>query len=112
MGWLGVYCLVTGAGVRLFALLDGATVALVHHVGVILFLARRWPVDQRQERASYDTSDPLQQEVTRVLKGFKNDIPGITFLGNDGVLRSLTADRKVLSAEGLSKPLLYENGQC
>jgi len=52
---------------------------------------------------SYDTSDPLQQEVTRILTSFKNDILGITFLGNDGVLRSLTADRKVLSAEGLSK---------
>lgn len=61
---------------------------------------------------NYDTSDPLQQEVTRILRGFKNDIFGITFLGNDGVLRSLTADRKVLSAEGLSKPLLYENGHC
>jgi hypothetical protein len=61
---------------------------------------------------NYDTSDPLQQEVTRILRGFKNDILGITFLGNDGVLRSLTADRKVLSAEGLSKPLLYENGHC
>jgi hypothetical protein len=54
---------------------------------------------------SYDTSNPLQQEVTRVLRSFKNDILGITFLGNDGVLRSLTADRKVLSAEGLSKLL-------
>jgi hypothetical protein len=52
---------------------------------------------------NYDTSDPLQQEVTRILRSFKNDILGITFLGNDGVLRSLTADRKVLSAEGLSK---------
>lgn len=61
---------------------------------------------------NYDTSDPLQQEVTRILRGFKNDILGITFLGNDSVLRSLTADRKVLSAEGLSKPLLYENGHC
>jgi hypothetical protein len=52
---------------------------------------------------SYDTNDPLQQEVTRILRSFKNDILGITFLGNDGVLRSLTADRKVLSAEGLRK---------
>lgn len=56
---------------------------------------------------SYDTSDPLQQEVTRILKSFKNDILGITFLGNDGILRSLTADRKVLSAEGLSKHPIY-----
>jgi len=56
---------------------------------------------------SYDTSDPLQQEVTRILKSFKNDILGITFLGNDGVLRSLTAGRKVLSAEGLSKHPTY-----
>ncbi|KAI4942654.1 hypothetical protein J4E91_009823 [Alternaria rosae] len=55
---------------------------------------------------SYDTSDPLQQEVTRILKSFKNDILGITFLGNDGILRSLTADRKVLSAEGLRPDLI------
>ncbi|KAH6870436.1 hypothetical protein BKA58DRAFT_385071 [Alternaria rosae] len=55
---------------------------------------------------SYDTSDPLQQEVTRILKSFKNDILGITFLGNDGILRSLTADRRVLSAEGLRPDLI------
>ncbi|KAI4695190.1 uncharacterized protein J4E84_001815 [Alternaria hordeiaustralica] len=55
---------------------------------------------------SYDISDPLQQEVTRILRSFKNDILGIKFLGNDGVLRSLTADRKVLSAEGLRPELI------
>ncbi|KAG9185569.1 hypothetical protein G6011_06900 [Alternaria panax] len=55
---------------------------------------------------NYDTSDPLQQEVTHILRSFKNDILGITFLGNDGVLRSLTADRKVLSAEGLRPELI------
>ncbi|KAL1792502.1 hypothetical protein ACET3X_009009 [Alternaria dauci] len=55
---------------------------------------------------NYDTSDSLQQEITRVLKDFKNDVLGITFLGNDGVLRSLTADRKVLSAQGLRPELI------
>jgi hypothetical protein len=51
---------------------------------------------------SWDRSDPHQQEVTRILKSFKNDLMGITHLASDGVLRSLTADRKVLSAQGLS----------
>jgi hypothetical protein len=41
--------------------------------------------------------------VTRILKSFKYDILGILHLNNDGVLRSLTADRYVLSAEGLRK---------
>jgi hypothetical protein len=51
----------------------------------------------------WDRSDPHQQEVTRILKTFKNDMMGITHLSSDGVLRSLTADRKVISAQGLSK---------
>ena len=56
---------------------------------------------------SHDTSDPLQQDVTRILESFKNDALSIAFLGNDGVLRLLTADRKVLSAEGLIKHPTY-----
>jgi hypothetical protein len=52
---------------------------------------------------SWDTRDPLQEEVTRIRQCLKHDILGIEFLGNDGVLRTLTADRKVLSAHGLSK---------
>ena len=43
----------------------------------------------------------------RTLKSLKNDILSIKFLGNDGVLRSLTADRKVLSVKGLSKHPTY-----
>ncbi|KAF1849028.1 uncharacterized protein K460DRAFT_375755 [Cucurbitaria berberidis CBS 394.84] len=55
---------------------------------------------------TWDTTDPLQQEVTRILKSFKLDILGILNLGKDGVLRSLTADRKVLSAEAMSPQLI------
>ncbi|KAI4657689.1 uncharacterized protein J4E78_006077 [Alternaria triticimaculans] len=55
----------------------------------------------------HDTSDSLQRDGTRILKSFKNDFLSITFLSNDGVLRSLTADRKVLSAEG-PRPDLIE----
>ena len=52
---------------------------------------------------TWDTTDPRQQEVTHILKGFKLDILGIISIGKDGILRSLTADRKVLSAAALSK---------
>ncbi|KAF2123381.1 hypothetical protein P153DRAFT_303983 [Dothidotthia symphoricarpi CBS 119687] len=55
---------------------------------------------------NYDINDPLQQEVTCVFDRLKNDIMGIIALGNDGVLRSLTADRRVLSAEGLRHSFL------
>ncbi|KAF2832698.1 hypothetical protein CC86DRAFT_442826 [Ophiobolus disseminans] len=47
---------------------------------------------------NYDVNDPLQQEVSRILKDFRYDIMGIISLGTDGIMRSLTADRKVLSA--------------
>jgi hypothetical protein len=51
---------------------------------------------------SWDTNDPHQQEVSRILKGFQNDIMGVISLGKDGIMRSLTGDRKVLSAEAFS----------
>lgn len=52
---------------------------------------------------TWDTDDPLQQQVSALLKRLPRDICGVIALGDDGVLRSLTADRKVLAAEGLSK---------
>lgn len=51
----------------------------------------------------WDRSDPHQQEVTRVLDEFKYDLMGIMHLSGDDILRSLTADRTVISAQGLSK---------
>lgn len=50
----------------------------------------------------WDTTDPLQQEVSRIMKSLPRDLCGVLALGSDGVLRSVTADRKVLGAEGLS----------
>lgn len=47
---------------------------------------------------TWDVEDPIQKEITGILKSFQYDIMGIISLGRDGVMRSLTADRKVLSA--------------
>ena len=52
---------------------------------------------------NWDSTDPHQQVVTRILKDFKIDLMGIIHISEDGILRSLTADRKVLSAQGLSR---------
>lgn len=49
-----------------------------------------------------DTNDPDQQEVSRILTSLKQDLLGVISLGKDGIMRSLTADRKVLSAEPMS----------
>ena len=51
---------------------------------------------------TWDVTDATQQEVSQITKGFKRDVMGIIALGSDGILRSLTADRTVLSAEALS----------
>ncbi|KAF2846239.1 hypothetical protein T440DRAFT_558389 [Plenodomus tracheiphilus IPT5] len=50
------------------------------------------------QRGSWDRSDPIQQEVSLGLKGLKKDIMGVISLGKDGIMRSLTADRRVLDA--------------
>lgn len=52
---------------------------------------------------NWDRSDPHQQEVSRILGDFKYDVMGILHMSEDGVMRSLTADRTVLSAQGFSK---------
>ncbi|KAF3032616.1 hypothetical protein E8E11_000433 [Didymella keratinophila] len=52
--------------------------------------------------SSWDRSDPYQQEVSRILKDFKIDLMGVISIGADGVLRSLTADRTVIDAQGLT----------
>ena len=65
------------------------------------------PSDENQCCGTFERNDPKQQELSRILAGFKQDILGVISLGkNDGVLRSLTADRTVLSAEGLSPELI------
>lgn len=50
--------------------------------------------------------DPYQQDVTRILKSFKKDLMGIIHISSDGILRSLTADRQILFAQGPSTPTL------
>src|SRR5690242_10916941 len=52
---------------------------------------------------NWDRSDPHQQEVSRILGDFRYDVAGIIHISGDGVMRSLTADRAVLSAQGFSK---------
>ena len=47
-----------------------------------------------------------QQEVTAILAKFNKDPLSITSLGKDGVLRTLSADRAVLDAVGLSPRLV------
>jgi hypothetical protein len=50
----------------------------------------------------HDPTDPLQQELTQILKSFKIDIMGFVHIGRDGVVRSSTSNNRVLSAQGLS----------
>jgi len=57
---------------------------------------------------NYDVNDLLQKEVSKILKGFKYDIMGIISLGKDGIMRSLTADRKVLSAVPFSSSYHFQ----
>ena len=53
----------------------------------------------------WDRSDPHQQELTAILESLKHDpaLMGVFSLGKDGVMRSLTADREVVDAVGLSQ---------
>ncbi len=51
----------------------------------------------------WDRNGPHQQEVSRIMADFKFDLMGIIHISEDGVLRSLTADRTVISAQGLSE---------
>ena len=55
-------------------------------------------------RAPWDRSDPTQQELITILSSLKHDatLMGILSLGKDGVMRSLTADRRVVDAVGLN----------
>ncbi|KAK1758837.1 hypothetical protein QBC47DRAFT_370626 [Echria macrotheca] len=52
----------------------------------------------------WDRSDPVQQELSSILRSLKHDaaLMGVLSLGNDGVMRSLTADRRVVDAVGLT----------
>jgi len=54
----------------------------------------------------FNPEDPDQQDLSRILKGFKIDGTGLISLGTDGVLRSLTGDREVLDAVGISPGLI------
>jgi hypothetical protein len=65
----------------------------------------REPSDQASAPASchnYDMNDPIQQEISQILKEFQYDIMGVITLGKDGIMRSVTSDRKVLSAKPFS----------
>ncbi|OWY46924.1 hypothetical protein AALT_g10195 [Alternaria alternata] len=55
---------------------------------------------------TYDRNHPDQQEVTAILAKFNKDPLSIISLGKDGVLRTLSADRAVLDAVGLSPQLV------
>ena len=56
----------------------------------------------------FDRQDPDQQELSQLLGDLKHDptLLGIIALGKDGVLRSLTADRDVVDAIGLTPGLI------
>jgi hypothetical protein len=55
---------------------------------------------------TYDGNQPDQQEITAILANFNKDALSIISLGKDGVLRTLSADRAVLDAVGLSPRLV------
>jgi hypothetical protein len=55
---------------------------------------------------TYDRNHPNQQEITAILAKFNKDPLSIISLGKDGVLRTLSADRAVLDAVGLSPRLV------
>jgi hypothetical protein len=57
---------------------------------------------------AYDRNHPDQQEITAILAKFNKDPLSIISLGKDGVLRTLSADRAVLDAVGLSPRLVKE----
>jgi hypothetical protein len=54
---------------------------------------------------THDSNDSIQKEVSQILKNFRYDIMGVISLGKDGIMRSLTWDRQVLSAEPFSNQL-------
>jgi arsenate reductase-like glutaredoxin family protein len=55
---------------------------------------------------TYDRNHPDQQEITAILAKFNKDPLSVISLGTDGVLRTLSADRVVLDAVGLSPRLV------
>lgn len=60
------------------------------------------------EAPLWQRTDPDQQALSHILRHLKEDISlmGCISLGKDGILRSLTADRKVLDAAPLSPKLI------
>ncbi|KAI1288695.1 hypothetical protein F5Y03DRAFT_379457 [Xylaria venustula] len=55
---------------------------------------------------SWSREDPDQQELSRIIAGFELDNGGVISLGKDGILRSLTAERDVISAAPLRPSLI------
>lgn len=55
---------------------------------------------------TYDRNHPDQQEITALLAKLNKDPLSVISLGKDGVLRTLSADRAVLDAVGLSPRLV------
>lgn len=54
---------------------------------------------------TWDVNDPVQVEISQLLENLQYDIMGIISLGKDGIMRSLTSDREVLSAEPFSSSI-------
>ena len=65
-------------------------------------LAEATPTEE-SSCSSWDRDNPHQQEVSRILKDFRMHLMDVIAIGKDGVLRSLTADRTIIDAQGLSK---------
>ncbi|KAF4446452.1 hypothetical protein F53441_9909 [Fusarium austroafricanum] len=61
------------------------------------------------ERVEYKDLDPAQKELSDILSNIKHDptLMGVVHLGQDGIFRSLTADRDVVDAVPFS-PLLIK----
>lgn len=55
---------------------------------------------------TFDRNTPDQQEITAILAKFNKDPLSVISLGKDGVLRTLSADRAVLDAVGLTPRLV------
>ncbi|KAI0867386.1 hypothetical protein GGS24DRAFT_302443 [Hypoxylon argillaceum] len=54
----------------------------------------------------WTANDPVQQELSAILKPMKLDPFGVVSLGKDGIFRSLTADRDVIDAAVFSPKLI------
>lgn len=63
---------------------------------------------QASSEPTNDGRDEIQRELSHILKRIQHDVTlqGVLSIGRDGVLRSLTADRKVVDTVGLRPELI------